>query len=67
MPEAGEREADYVEVAAFDTGNKTAGATLDGVRASFVKGLLGRKVFADLLFGEGREVDESGFDKAAAL
>jgi hypothetical protein len=67
LGDAGEGEADDIEVAAFDAGNVAAGAALDGVGAGFVKGLVGGEVAEDFFVGELGEVDEGGFDEGAAL
>ena len=57
----GDREADDVEVVAFDAGNPAGGAALDGVGSGFVHGLAGGDVDGDLLFGERAEGDGGGF------
>ena len=42
--EAGEGEADDVEVAAFDAGNEAAGVALDGVGAGFIERFVGGEI-----------------------
>lgn len=65
--DAGQGQADNVEVVAFDAGDVAASAALDGVGAGFVAGLTGREVTRDFVGGELREMDEGGFDEGAAL
>src|ERR1700737_894713 len=65
--ETGEREADDVEVAAFDARNEAAGAALNGVGAGFVVGFVGGKVAGDFFVIELGEMDVSGFDESAAF
>ena len=67
MGDAGQGKADYVEVVAFDTGDVAAGAALDGVGAGFIVGFFGPEVAGDFFSGELDEMDERGFDEAAAL
>jgi len=64
--EAGEGEADDIEVAAFDAGNEAAGVALNSVGAGFVMRFTGGEVAEDLLAGERGEMDEGRFDKSAA-
>src|SRR5712692_1057689 len=65
--EAGKRQADDVEVAAFDAGNVAAGAALDAIGAGFVVRLAGGEIPRDFLGGESSEVHERGLHEAAAL
>jgi hypothetical protein len=67
VAEAGEGEADDVEVAALDAANVAAGTALDGVGAGFVERLLGGEIASELFGGERGEVHVGGFDEAAAL
>jgi len=67
LDDAGEREADDVEVASFDAWDVAAGAALDGVGAGFVVGLFGGEVTGDFFGRDGGELDLGGFDEAAAL
>ncbi len=67
MGDAGQGEADDVEVVAFDAGDVAAGAALNGVGAGFVVGLFGGEVTRDFFGGELGEMDERGFDEGAAL
>src|SRR6266704_1817567 len=65
--EAGKRQADDVEVTAFDAGNVTAGAALDAIGAGFVVRLAGGEISGDFLGGENGEVHERGLHEGAAL
>src|SRR5712692_9183103 len=65
--EAGKRQANDVEVAAFDAGNVAAGAALDAIGAGFVVRLAGGEISGDFLGGESSEVHERGLHKGAAL
>src|SRR5260370_32860286 len=67
LVETGEREADDVEVAAFDARNEAAGAALNGVGAGFVVRFARGKVAGDFLVIELGEMDVSGFDESAAF
>ncbi len=51
LGDAGQGEADYVEVIAFDAGDVAAGASLDGVGAGFVVRLAGGEVTRDFFDG----------------
>jgi hypothetical protein len=51
----GDRQADDVEVAAFNAGNPAGGATLNGVGAGFVHRFAGGDVGVDLFVREGEE------------
>src|ERR1035441_7545779 len=57
----GDRQADDVEVAAFDAGNPAGGAALDGISASFVHRFAGGDVGLNLLVGEGEKGYGGGF------
>src|SRR6266487_5410360 len=65
--EAGKRQADDVEVTAFDAGNVAAGAALDAIGASFVVRLARGEISGDFLGGENGEVHERGLHEGAAL
>src|SRR6266567_898524 len=65
--EAGEREADNVEVAAFDSRDEAASAALDGVGTSFVIGFAAGEIARDFFFGEGGEMDKCGLDEGELL
>ena len=67
LGDARERQADDVEVAAFDAGDVAASAALDSVGAGFVIRLFGGKVAGDFLGGERGEMHMGGFDESAAL
>ena len=67
MRDAGEGQADNVEIVAFDARDVAAGAALDGVGAGFVVGLFSGEVAADFFGGELGEMDERGLDEASAL
>ncbi len=67
MAEAGQWQADDVEVAAFDARDVTAGAALDGVRAGLVERFFGREIVVQFLFGKWRKVNMRSLDEAAAL
>jgi len=67
LGDAREGQADDVEVVAFDAGNVAACAALNGVGAGFVVGLFGGEVTRDFFGGELGEMDERGFNEAAAL
>ena len=67
MGDAGEGEANDVEVVAFDAGDVAAGAALDGVGTGFVVRLTGGEVTRDFVGGELGDVDEGGFDEGAAV
>ena len=64
---ASERQADYVEVAAFDAGDEAAGAALDGVAASLVVGFASGQITGDVIGGKRGKVHQSGFDESDAL
>ena len=57
----GDGQTDDIEVAAFDAGNPTGGAALDGVGAGLVHGLAGGDVGVDLFVREGEELDGGDF------
>jgi hypothetical protein len=61
--QAGEWEADYVEVAAFNARDVASGAPLDSVGTGFVVGLAGGEIHGDFLRGERIEVDLRGLDE----
>src|SRR6267378_7424323 len=65
--EAGEGQADDVEVAALDAGNEAAGAALDTVGARLVVFFPGGEVARDLFRREGVEVHQGGLGKGDAL
>src|SRR5260370_22254333 len=65
--ETGEREADDVEVAAFDARNEAAGAALNGVGAGFIVRFARGKVAGDFFVIELGEMDVSRFDEGAAF
>src|SRR6267143_2658143 len=65
--EAGEGEADDVEVAAFDAGDVAAGAALDGVGASLTVGFAGREVAGDFFSGERGKVHQRGLGEGEPL
>src|SRR5260370_17179197 len=65
--EPGEREADDVEVAAFDARNEAAGAALNGVGAGFIVRFARGKVAGDFFVIELGEMDVSGFAESAAF
>jgi hypothetical protein len=65
--EAGEGEADHIEVAAFDARYVASGAALDGVAASFIVGFASGKVAGDFFGGEQIELNQRGLDKGEAL
>src|SRR5260370_22747072 len=65
--ETGEREADDVEVAAFDARNEAAGAALNGVGAGFVVRFARGKVAGDFFVIELGEMHVSRFDESAAF
>jgi hypothetical protein len=67
LGDAREGEADNVEVATLDARNEPAAETLNGVCAGFVVRLLGSEIPGDVAGSEGREMDERGFHKVAAL
>src|SRR5260370_40295590 len=56
--EAGEGQADNVEVAAFDARDVAAGPSLDGVGAGFVVRLAGGEVAGNFFRGEHGEMDQ---------
>ena len=47
----GDGQADDVEITAFDAGNPTGGAALDGVGSGFVHGFAGGDVSIDFFLG----------------
>ena len=65
--EAGEGEADDVEVATFDAGDVAAGAALDGIGASLIVGFAGREVAGDFSSGERGKVHQRGLDEGEPL
>src|SRR5260370_28653211 len=65
--EAGEGQADDVEVAAFDAGDVAAGAALDGVGAGLIVGFAGREVAGDFFSGERGKMHQRGLDEGEAL
>jgi len=65
--EAGKRQADDVEVAAFDAGNEAAGAALDGVGPGFVIRFSAGEIARNFFFGEDGEVDQRGLDEVELL
>ncbi len=65
--DAGERQANYVEIAAFDAGDVTAGEALDGVGSGFVIRFFGIEIGGEFLAGDGAKVNECGFDQLAML
>src|SRR6267154_2413937 len=65
--EAGDGEADDVEVAAFDAGNIAPGAALDGVGASLIVGFAGREVAGNFSSGERGKVHQRGLDEGKPL
>ena len=67
MLEAGEREADHIEVAAFDARDVAASAALDGVAAGFIVRLFSGEIAGDFFGGEHVELDKGGFDEGEAL
>src|SRR5467141_5236572 len=67
LVEAGQGEADDVEVTAFDARNEAAGAALDGVGAGFVVRFAGGEVAGDFFMIELGEMDVSRLDESAAL
>ena len=67
LVDAGQWQANDVEVVAFDAGDVAAGAALDSVGAGFVVRLFGGEITGDFFGGELREMDLGGFYEAAAL
>jgi hypothetical protein len=67
LGDAGQWEADDIEVVAFDAWDIAAGAALDGVGACFVVRLFGGKVACNFRGVERCKVDESGFDELEAF
>src|SRR5215469_14220768 len=67
LREVRERQADNIEVAAFDPRNEPAAAPLNGVSAGFVIRLVCRQILDDVIVGKRSEVNERGFHKTPAL
>src|SRR5712692_7543310 len=65
--EAGERQADDIEIAAFDLRNVAAGAALDGVSAGFVERLAGGEIAKNFLRVDRGEANLGGFDEGVTF
>ena len=67
MGDAGQGQADDVEIVAFDARDVAASAALDGVGAGFVVGFFGCEVARYFFGGEFGEMDQGGLDEGTAL
>ncbi len=67
MLEAGEREANNIEIATFDARNEAAGAALNGVGTGLVVRFAGGEVAGDFFVIKFGEMDVGRFDEGAAL
>ena len=65
--EAGEGQADDVEVAAFDARDVAAGATLDAIAASLIVGLAGGEISVYLFRRKHGKVHQRGLDEGEPL
>lgn len=62
---AGQREANNVEIIAFDARNETAGLALDRVSSGLVVRFAGSEIARDVLSAQFDKMNQSGFHEAA--